>query len=547
MSREQANTMNSESKDIDVKIHNRAVGFVTKVMYNHTGDMAYIGDKDSKKILVVETSNNKIVGSFEGHNGVVWDIDLTDDDNIMMSCSGDLSVIIWEAKTGEGITKIKLAHGIPEKISIQKKEETKYAVVCYKPRRGNSKLVFFDLMNINENMEPIKTIDWTYDSAITSIKWLDGNKYLVGCKDGKLVVKDFANDEFNEIHDIHTDGIQSIEINRLGTVILTSSLDKSAKEISVDRFTVLKTYNSPVPVNCAIYTKKDREVVIAGGVPTIKVANTTNNDFGMKFFRTKDQKLMRQIIYHSGAVRSMSASPVSNNIISGSQDGSAVIYVLTADSEEDVEESEGSNINFKEINNLTLDEGNDIYKIVGTFLKEGKTQVHYVNNPKVVSRNNNVNKSNDPNNNLNDDEFTIDNNFITERIKQREDELEKQVKENDELFVVNIVDSSTNTNTYTSSTSSEPYQYKARELTTIRVSNFPSLSVEDARNWLYSEFGDHGKIQRVNLDAKNITKNGVVGYVTYMYKECAERAVELKNGAREGYQVLCVELIENRY
>ncbi len=545
MSKENTNGMNPESRQIDIKVHSRADGFVSKVIYNNVGDIAYIGDKGGRKILALSTSDNKIVGSFEGHNGIIWDMDLTDDDNILMSCSGDLSVILWDAKTGNGLSKLELLAGIPERISIQKGEETKYAMICFKPRKESQKLMFFDLSNINETMVPIKVINWNYESPITSIKWLNAGKYLVGCKNGNLILRDYGNDEFIESHDIHTDSIQTIEINRSKTVILTSSLDKTVKETSLDGFAILKTYNSPVPVNCAIYTKKDREVVIAGGIHAIKVANVSNNDFGIKFFRSKDQKLMRQIIYHDGPVRSMSASPVGNNIITGSQDGTAVVYILQAETEEDNQESE-SDAGFKQISNITSEEENDIYKLVGTYLKDGKTQVHYVNNPKVVTRTNNSKQVD--NNTSKEDEFTVDTSFIMERMRQNQEETKKE-EQNEDLYTFNFPDSNTNTNsnTYSSSTSNETSRRPNRELTTIRVSNFPSSSIQDARAWLSKEFSDHGDIQRINLDSKNISKNGIIGYVTYFYKSCAERAVELKNGARVEYQVLCVELIENRY
>ncbi len=557
MSKENTNGMNPESRQIDIKIHSRAEGFVSKVIYNHVGDIAYIGDRGGRKIVALSTSDNKIVGCFEGHNGIIWDMDLSDDDNILMSCSGDLSVILWDAKTGNGLSKIELLTGIPEKISIQKGEQTKYAMICFKPRKETQKLMFFDLSNISERMVPIKVINWDAESPITSIKWLNGGKYLVGCKNGNLILRDFNNDEFVESHNIHTDAIQTIEINRLKTIVLTSSLDKTVKETSLDGFGVLKNYNSPVPVNCAIYTKKDREVVIAGGIHAIKVANVSNNDFGIKFFRSKDQKLVRQIIYHNGPVRSMSASPIGNNIITGSQDGTAVVYILQAETEEDNQESEDAAAGFKQVENITSEEENHIYKLVGTYLKDDTTQVYYVNNPRVVARNNN-NNSND-NNTTKEDEFTIDSSFIMERMKKNQEENKKEQEEKDEdLFTFNFSNSNTNSNTnsnpntYTSSTSSasnEASQRPSRELTTIRVSNFPSSSFEDAKRWLAKEFSDHGDIQRINLDTnpKSVRNNGIIGYVTYFYKSCAIRAVELKNGARVEHQVLCVELVENRY
>ena len=99
----------------------RGHGFMTIGKYNYNGSSIYIGDKESKKITKL---NNNGISEFEGHCGVIWDLDITPDDRILVSCSGDLSIGFWDNKTLENSNKLiyrTQEKGIPKIVSIEKK------------------------------------------------------------------------------------------------------------------------------------------------------------------------------------------------------------------------------------------------------------------------------------------------------------------------------------------------------------------------------------------------------------------------------------------
>ena len=128
----------SQFTDIDTKQY-RGCGFMTIAKYNNKGDLIYIGDKESKKITVIETNYYNVIGTFDYHNGVIWSLDLSFDDNILISCSGDFSIVFSNAKNGDKIKHINNSK-IPKFISTQKDffYETNYvAVLC----EGIGKLV----------------------------------------------------------------------------------------------------------------------------------------------------------------------------------------------------------------------------------------------------------------------------------------------------------------------------------------------------------------------------------------------------------------------
>ena len=76
----------------------RGSGFMTTSKYNNNGDTIYVADKDSKNITAIDTINYNISGVFIGHNGVVWNLDVSYDDNILITASGDLTISFFDTK-----------------------------------------------------------------------------------------------------------------------------------------------------------------------------------------------------------------------------------------------------------------------------------------------------------------------------------------------------------------------------------------------------------------------------------------------------------------
>ena len=81
--------------NIETKVF-RGCGFMTVSKYNNSGNKIYIADKDSKTITSIETNDYSISHIFKGHNGIIWNLDISKDDNILISSSGDLSICFFD-------------------------------------------------------------------------------------------------------------------------------------------------------------------------------------------------------------------------------------------------------------------------------------------------------------------------------------------------------------------------------------------------------------------------------------------------------------------
>lgn len=76
--------------------HDRAI---TQVKYNREGDLIFSAAKDSSP-CVWYSSNGERLGTFDGHAGAVWCIDVDWRTQRLLSGSGDMSIRLWDCETG---------------------------------------------------------------------------------------------------------------------------------------------------------------------------------------------------------------------------------------------------------------------------------------------------------------------------------------------------------------------------------------------------------------------------------------------------------------
>ena len=317
----------------------RGCGFMTVCKYNNRGDLIYIGDKDSKIVTVIDTQDYNIIGTIEGHNGIIWNLDISKNDLILITASGDLTIGFFNAKNGKKIYQSN-EKCIPKYVCAQKDQSTfkttnLVGIICEAlTRKSTTYISIYDLDTIGEKnfREKIKLL-WVKQSKPNVMTWLSDNELLIGCDDGKIICRNIndLNGEFEKEYQIHTQSIKSIVWNKSRTQILTGSLDCEAKQIEIkdDGLNVLYTYKSTVPINFAIWNHNDRKVILGGGIEAMNVAKTSDNDLNIKIYRTTDQKLTNHISSHFGPIRYIDIAPNSKNFMSAGQDGMVKIYFIT--------------------------------------------------------------------------------------------------------------------------------------------------------------------------------------------------------------------------
>lgn len=496
--------MDSLNVQTDIKAKEyRGCGFMTICKYNNSGNTIYICDKESKVITAVDTNTYSVYGIFESHNGVIWSLDITSDDKFMVSISGDMSIIIWDTTNGNKIEQIH-QKAIPKAISIQQNLLSNYmAVYCESiSRRSKSYIIIYNLSEITTNSNPIYTIEWSkINYKPTTILWLNDIKLIVGCDNGQILILDITNPEYEQIYSFHTSAIKSFVFNKNKTILLTGSLDQTAKEIDIHQseWKIKSTYIADTPVNCAIYNHNDRKIMLAGGQDAMNVALTASstNDLKIKIFRTNDQKLMNYICgSHFGPVRYMDKAPYNSNskcFVTASQDGTVKFYLEDNNTNQILDNK--LNINTELL--FGIDERqsleNKIFKLDNLNLKVSQFKQKEKIEPKYI----------------------IGMNHKLNPLYQ----FSSKIEENDfNAYQVPIVN------------------------TTLRVSNLPyDVRVGD----LYQLFEIFGRIDENSINIKHYNDN-VIGFVKYTNVESTMRAIEVMHKKPYDHNILDVELSRPR-
>uniref|UniRef100_A0A915HJD5 Serine-threonine kinase receptor-associated protein n=1 Tax=Romanomermis culicivorax TaxID=13658 RepID=A0A915HJD5_ROMCU len=86
-------------RPLTLKGHERSI---TKVKYNRDGDLLFTAAKD-KHPCVWFAENGERLGSYDGHNGVIWCMDVSWDSGRLLTGSGDNMCIMWDVETGQKV------------------------------------------------------------------------------------------------------------------------------------------------------------------------------------------------------------------------------------------------------------------------------------------------------------------------------------------------------------------------------------------------------------------------------------------------------------
>ena len=495
----------------------RGYGFMTTVKYNNKGDYLYISDKESKVITMVDTINNKIERVFNGHNGVIWYVDITLDDNILISCSGDFNIIVWNAKTGDIIEKINET-GIPKCLSVLKIQDdinsniNVVGIYCDSLSRRNNPYIKILGIDNNFNITLIKNITWLY-SKITTINWIDIDKLVVGCDDG-LIYTFNINDDISNLDNLikinhHTESIKSIVVNKNRTNILSSSLDCTSKIIELKEMSVLKTFTSECPINFSIYNFNERKVILGGGVEAMLVAKTSKNDLSLKIYDVKSGKLKQSMQSHFGPIRFIDKCPNSKNFATASQDGTVKIYLFDKLNDDDNNNLDitPTQIPIQNIDNTSINSNNSNNSSKTKNKSELTTEF-----TKIESVNKIVLKTEELKTDTNPKKKFIPGSFEYAQNKKLESKNQNyQITENKEII---------------------PTKF------TVKVSNLPS---DILLGKLYEMFENFGRIEERGIRIKYLQYD-TVAYVAYAYKESADKAINALNGRGYQHHILALEL-----
>ena len=334
----------AQMRPILLKGHTRAL---TCVIYNADGDLIFTASKDHVPSLWLSDSGERI-GTYNGHEGAVWELDCNWDSSLLLSVSADMTARLWEVETGVEVARF--AHTGPVR-SCQFDEGGKRFVTISDPF-GSMEAGKPPLLRVYEREPSGDAAAWALaaelqlphpdaegEARCQLVRWMpltarpeDDNRILTAFSDGTLRVLDpYAHKELQRV-EAHEKKF-FFSYNQAKTLLLTASADAYARLWDLETFECLKTYRTDRPLNACVISPLKDHVYVGGGQDAMSVTTTAGKQghFECCLWEMIYEEEVGRIKGHFGPINALAVNPDGRSYCSGSEDGYVRLHHFGAD------------------------------------------------------------------------------------------------------------------------------------------------------------------------------------------------------------------------
>ena len=295
------------------------------MIFNQSGDLLFSAGKDSVPNMW-RSHNGERVGSFHGHEGVVWTMAVSGDSEKLITGSGDNTARIWTINGGKETGKIETETAVRAVALSQ--GDRHLAIVTDATMKKSARVFIYEF----PSLKLVKTIDCTGNDKIkpTVVGFSDCNEFVItGHQDGSLCLWDWHVTDISVIttpvkkSTPHSDAIRDLQLSSDRSYFITASCDNTAKIIDTLTLVALKTFKTERPVNSASISPLRNEVVVAGGQDALHVTTTSSRagQFEARFFHQIFENEIGRVKGHFGPINTLAYHPSGKGYASGAEDG----------------------------------------------------------------------------------------------------------------------------------------------------------------------------------------------------------------------------------
>ncbi|KAH3675884.1 hypothetical protein WICMUC_002454 [Wickerhamomyces mucosus] len=305
-----------------LKGHERSL---TQVKYNREGDLIFTVAKD-KEASIWFSFNGERLGTFIGHGGTIWSIDVDKETFLSATGSADFTAKLWRVETGETVFTFPLdtpVRRVEFNVANDKLLTVTDEVMGFKGSITIFKLNYDDIYN--QDTTPVLVVHTKEGfERVTVAGWSYLDKYIIaGHRDGTISKIDAQTGELIDSVKVHDGLVTDLQFSEDRTYFITSSKDKISKILDVDTLKVLKVYETDAPLNSAAITPVKNFVVLGGGQEARDVTTTSANQgkFEARFFHKIFEDEIGRVKGHFGPLNYIAVHPKGTSYASGGEDG----------------------------------------------------------------------------------------------------------------------------------------------------------------------------------------------------------------------------------
>lgn len=314
-------------RPILLKGHERSI---TLVKYNYDGDLLFTGSKDHVPSMW-RAENGARIGTFNGHKGTIWDLDVCRFSKRVLTASADATARLWDCETGE--TLFEFTHHGPVRGVAFAQGSQMFASISDPFVEHNAQISIYDIPEDGDPDDYDETPRLEIDLPKmpdgkrvnpTNIVWLNLNEALfVTFDNGAIRLYDpVSGDELEEIFP-HEKKINRVSFNLEKTLFITASSDFTSKLYDVVDLEHLKTYKTDRPVNDAVISETKDHILLGGGQEAMSVTTTAGKvgKFETRFFHLCYEEEFGVVKGHFGPINALGINPNGRSYASGAEDG----------------------------------------------------------------------------------------------------------------------------------------------------------------------------------------------------------------------------------
>jgi len=305
-------------KPISLHGHERSI---TQIVYNREGDLLFSSAKDQNP-NVWYSINGERLGTYDGHGGAVWCIDVDWETKNFLSGAADNTIRLWDVCTGKMTDRIDTRSAV-------RTCQFSYSgnMVAYSTDRAMGQQCVINIVDVRTFSNQDKTIMSLPIPAkgpkVTSLIWNGLDDLIVtGHDNGDIVQWDVKTHQKVKISSEHQKSISDLQLSSDRTMFISASKDTTAKLWDMDQLENKKTYKTERPVNSAAISPNKDHVVLGGGQEAASVTTTTTREkFDSRFFHLIFEEEFGTVKGHFGPINSLRFHPDGKSYASGGEDG----------------------------------------------------------------------------------------------------------------------------------------------------------------------------------------------------------------------------------
>ncbi|KAF5869544.1 putative eukaryotic translation initiation factor 3 subunit 2 protein [Botrytis fragariae] len=302
--------------------HERAL---TQIRYNRDGDIIFSTAKD-QHICAWYAHNGERLGTYHGHQGAIWTVDVDPTTTIIASGAADNTVRLWDVKTGKCLKTWDFNTAVKR---VEFNEDATQLLAVTEQRMGFlGTIVVLDInLDVNAPQSDDRALTITCaESKATVAGWSYMSKYIIaGHEDGSVSQYDAKTGELLFNTQVHEPDLQVTDLQWSPdrTYFITASKDKSAKLVNARDLEVMKTYVTDTPLNSASITPKKDFVILGGGQAAMDVTTTSarQGKFEARFYHKIFEEEIGRVRGHFGPLNTVAVDPNGKGYASGGEDG----------------------------------------------------------------------------------------------------------------------------------------------------------------------------------------------------------------------------------